>query len=108
MTDEVATASGNPLHQPPTDLVVSKHCTSTPSGQLDVLETFLQEAGCRYLAERLRQAGIANAQALDTLSKLQTDYRQRIKAELDKKGPEIPILDWVVLEAALDKRAAAL
>ena len=60
------------------------------------------------MAGRLRQAGIASAQALDTLSKLRTDYRQRIKAELDRRGPEISIFDWVVLEAALDKRAAAL
>lgn len=74
----------------------------------DDLEAFLDRVNCLYLADRLRKAGITNAEALDTMSRFRPDYRERIKADLDKKGPEVPIFDWLKIEVALDTRAASL
>ncbi len=79
-----------------------------PSSKHNDLESFLDGVGCSYLADRLRKAGITNAEALDILSRFRPDYRERIKADLDKKGPEVPIFDWLKIEVALDIRAASL
>ncbi|KAJ3558779.1 hypothetical protein NM688_g720 [Phlebia brevispora] len=75
----------------------------------DDLTTFLSSAGCVHLADRFRAVGISTKEAIDKLSVLSREYRMCLKIELDTLGSEqISFFDWLLVEAALNERVAAL